>query len=91
MKAEDLKTKTTDELGKVMLDLKKEQFNLRFQLSQGQLAKTARVRGVRRDIARVQTFLNAKSETVKAGSKPKAEKKAAAPKAKKAAKKTDAA
>ena len=57
MKAEDLKGKTFDELSKMLLDLKKEQFNLRFQRSQGQLEKTDRVGKVRKDIARVKTFM----------------------------------
>lgn len=63
MKAEDLKTKTTDELAKSLMDLRKQQFNLRFQLSQGQLQNTAQIRAVRRDIARVKTILNQKSAT----------------------------
>ncbi|MBU0800531.1 MAG: 50S ribosomal protein L29 [Alphaproteobacteria bacterium] len=58
MKAEDFKAKTKDELVKLMLDLKKQQFNLRLQKSQGQASNTAQVRVIRRDLARVQTFLN---------------------------------
>ncbi len=57
MKAEDLRQKTEDELKDQLLDLKKEQFNLRFQSASGQLENTARVREVRRDIARVKTML----------------------------------
>ncbi|MCB9989872.1 MAG: 50S ribosomal protein L29 [Rhodospirillales bacterium] len=57
MKAEDLKGKTVDELQKTLLDLKKQQLNLRFQKSQGQLENTAKIRTVRRDIARVKTFM----------------------------------
>jgi len=57
MKAEDLRPRTTDELQAALLDLKKEQFNLRFQGATGQLENTARVRQVRRDIARVKTLL----------------------------------
>ncbi len=56
MKASDLKTKTTDELTDDLAALKKEQFNLRFQKASGQLEKTARIRQVRRDIARVKTI-----------------------------------
>ena len=56
-KAEDLRQKTDDELGDQLLDLKKEQFNLRFQAASGQLENTARVREVRRDIARIKTLL----------------------------------
>jgi large subunit ribosomal protein L29 len=55
MKAEDLRTKTLDQLGDDLASLKKEQFNLRFQTATGQLEKTARIREVRRDIARVKT------------------------------------
>ena len=57
MKAEDLRQKTEDELNDQLLDLKKEQFNLRFQSASGQLENTARVREVRRDIARIKTLL----------------------------------
>jgi large subunit ribosomal protein L29 len=56
MKAEDLRTKSTDELTDQLGSLKKEQFNLRFQRATGQLEKTARIREVRRDIARVKTI-----------------------------------
>jgi large subunit ribosomal protein L29 len=51
MKADDLRTKTADELNDQLLGLKKEQFNLRFQKASGQLENTARVRQVRRDTA----------------------------------------
>jgi large subunit ribosomal protein L29 len=61
MKAEDLRTKTPDQLKADLVSLKKEAFNLRFQQANGQLENTARVRAVRRDIARVQTFLNQKA------------------------------
>ena len=61
MKIDDLKTKSEDEL-KVELDsLKKEAFNLRFQQATGQLENTARVRQVRRSVARVKTILAEKS------------------------------
>ena len=60
MKIDDLKTKSEDEL-KVELDsLKKEAFNLRFQQATGQLENTARVRQVRRSVARVKTILSGK-------------------------------
>jgi len=57
MKAEELRTKTEDELKQSLLDLRKEAFNLRFQQASGQLENTARVRQVRRDIARIKTVL----------------------------------
>ena len=57
MKAVDLRTKSPDELKDSLMALKKEQFNLRFQKASGQLENTARVRQVRRDIARIKTLL----------------------------------
>ncbi len=58
MKSSELNGKSVDELNGMLLDLKKEQFNLRFQRATAQLENTARVRMVRRDIARIQTQLN---------------------------------
>ncbi len=58
MKAEELRGKTKDQLSDQLLDLRKEQFNLRFQRASGQLENTARVRKVRRDIARIKTVLS---------------------------------
>jgi large subunit ribosomal protein L29 len=52
MKASDLRAQTTDQLRDGLAQLKKEQFNLRFQKATGQLESTGRVREVRRDIAR---------------------------------------
>ena len=52
----DLKAMSDDQLDAEVLNLKKEQFNLRFQRATGQLENTARVRVVRRDIARVMTL-----------------------------------
>ena len=63
MKAQDIRSKTDDELKSQLGDLKKEAFNLRFQRAGGQLENTARVREVRRDIARVKTVLGEKSAT----------------------------
>ncbi|MBV5264066.1 50S ribosomal protein L29 [Pinisolibacter aquiterrae] len=60
MKIADIRTKTADELADELETLKKEQFNLRFQKATGQLENTARVRQVRRDIARIQTIIRAK-------------------------------
>ncbi len=62
MKAADLKTKTPDELRESLLELRKEQFNLRFQKASGQLENTARVRQVRRGIARIKTLLQSKQQ-----------------------------
>lgn len=63
MKAADLRTKTLDELTDNLRDLKKESLNLRFQKASGQLEATARIRTVRRDIARIRTVLNGKLRT----------------------------
>ena len=57
MAAETWRAKSDDELSSQLLDLKKEQFNLRFQRATGQLENTARVRQVRRDIARIKTVI----------------------------------
>ena len=56
-KAADIRTKTADERGAMLLDLRKEQFNLRFQRATGQTEGIGRVRQVRRDIARVKTIM----------------------------------
>jgi len=58
MKAEQFRTQTSDQLLVALSQLKKEQFNLRFQRATGQLEKTARVRQVRREVARIKTVLN---------------------------------
>jgi large subunit ribosomal protein L29 len=67
MKAVDVRVKTPDELKSQLGDLKKEQFNLRFQRASGQLENTARVREVRRDIARIKTILAEKANVKGAG------------------------
>jgi large subunit ribosomal protein L29 len=56
MKPEELRGMTPDQLDEQLANLKKEQFNLRFQRATGQLENTARVRAVRRDIARIKTM-----------------------------------
>jgi len=61
MKAGEVRDMTVDELEDKLLQLKKEQFNLRFQKASGQLEKTTRVSEVRKDIARVKTILGEKS------------------------------
>ncbi len=62
MKPGEVRDLTTDELNDKLLQLKKEQFNLRFQRASGQLEKTARVREVRKDIARIKTVLGERRE-----------------------------
>ena len=56
-RATDVRAKTPDELATMLLDLRKEQFNLRFQRATGQTEGIGRVKQVRRDIARVKTIL----------------------------------
>jgi large subunit ribosomal protein L29 len=65
LKPEDLRTKSPDELTDQLALLKKEQFNLRFQRATGQLEKTARIREVRRDIARIKTVAAQKRAAAK--------------------------
>jgi large subunit ribosomal protein L29 len=62
LKIADARTKTDDQLRDALVGLKKEQFNLRFQRATGQLENTARVRQVRRDIARIQTVLQGRGQ-----------------------------
>ena len=57
IKATEIRTKTPDQLKDRLVELKKEQFNLRFQRASGQLENTARVRTVRREIAAIKTVL----------------------------------
>ena len=61
MKAAEVRAKTPDELKTMLLDLRKEQFNLRFQRATGQLEATGRIKQVRRDIARVRTIMKEKA------------------------------
>ena len=57
VKAEALRAKTADELKNQLVDLKKEQFNLRFQAAGGQVENPTRAKIVRREIARIKTVL----------------------------------
>ncbi len=63
--ATEFRGMSVDQLGDELIKLKKEQFNLRFQKATGQLEKTARVRTVRRSIARINTILSEKAQTKK--------------------------
>jgi len=65
---DDIKVKTDDQLQQELIDLKREQFNLRFQAATNQLEKPSRVRVVRRTIARIQTVQNqrARADAAKA-------------------------
>ena len=61
MNAQELSTKTPDQLRDSLVALKREAFNLRFQQATGQLENTSRMRAVRRDVARIKTVLNQKA------------------------------
>lgn len=61
MDANELREKTPDQLREELTTLKKEAFNLRFQQATGQMENTARMRDVRRSVARVNTILNEKA------------------------------
>jgi large subunit ribosomal protein L29 len=56
-RTDDFRAKSADELGTQLSNMKKEQFNLRFQRANGQVENTGRIRTLRRDIARIQTVL----------------------------------
>jgi large subunit ribosomal protein L29 len=58
MKVNELRQKTKDELGSMLLELSREQFNLKMQKGTGQLSKPDQVKKVRRDVARIHTILN---------------------------------
>src|ERR1051325_7136340 len=73
MKPDDLRAMTVDQMDDEVLKLKKERFNLRFQKATGQLENTARVRQVRRDVARLKTIAAQK----RVGAEPKVEAKTA--------------
>lgn len=60
-KIADVRAKSADELEGMLVDLRKEQFNLRFQRATGQLEATGRIKEVRRDIARVKTIIGERS------------------------------
>ena len=61
MKAQELRDKTPEQLREQLVALKKEAFNLRFQQATGQIESTARMRSVRKDVARVLTVMNQKA------------------------------
>ncbi|MBW6401721.1 50S ribosomal protein L29 [Roseomonas sp. HJA6] len=59
----DIRAKSADELNTMLLDLRKEQFNLRFQRATGQLEALSRIKQVRRDIARVKTIIGERAQS----------------------------
>jgi large subunit ribosomal protein L29 len=74
MKIGDVRAMTPDEVEDKILELKKEQFNLRFQRATGQLESTSRVRAVRRDIAKLLTIASERRMGKTIAAKPSAEK-----------------
>jgi large subunit ribosomal protein L29 len=65
-KTDDFRAKSADELGTQLSNMKKEQFNLRFQRANGQVDNTGRIRTLRRDIARIQTVLTEQQRAAQA-------------------------
>ena len=66
MKAGELRKKSSEELNSLMLELHREQFNLRMQKGTGQLGKPSRIKEVRREIARIKTLLTEKGKSEQA-------------------------
>jgi large subunit ribosomal protein L29 len=66
MKASEFRAMSPDQLDEQIVKLKKEQFNLRFQVATNQLENTARIRQVRRDIAKLKTIARQKATAAKA-------------------------
>jgi len=69
VKIKDLNTRTDDQLSEQLGELKREQFNLRFQAATNQLEKPSRVREVRRTIARIKTLQNARAQSAESSDK----------------------
>jgi large subunit ribosomal protein L29 len=65
-KPADLRAKSPDELKDMLIALRREQFNLRFQRATGQLESTNRIRAIRRDIARIKTILGQRASAAPA-------------------------
>ena len=68
-KTKDLRPQTDDQIATALGELKREQFNLRFQAATGQMEKPSRVREVRRTIARIKTLQNQRAATAAEGAK----------------------
>ena len=69
MKTKDLQVQTDDQIAGALAEMKREQFNLRFQAATGQLEKPSRVREVRRTIAKIKTLQNQRAATTAEGAK----------------------
>ena len=65
--AEDLRAKTDDQLAGELVELKREQFNLRFQAATNQIERPARIREVRRQIARIKTLQGERAKAAQPG------------------------
>ena len=65
-KTEDLRARSDDQLTAELVDLKREAFNLRFQAATNQLERPARIKEVRRDIARIKTLQTERTQSAKA-------------------------
>jgi large subunit ribosomal protein L29 len=68
-KIDELKSRTDDQLVEQLAELKREQFNLRFQAATNQLEKPSRIREVRRSIARIRTLQNQRAQAAPAAGK----------------------
>lgn len=62
-KATELRAKSADELKEMLVDLRKEEFDLRMQRGTGQISNTAQFKKIRRDVARIKTVLNEQAKT----------------------------
>ena len=71
MNTQDLRNQTDDQLVEQLAELKREQFNLRFQAATNQIEKPSRVREVRRTIARIRTLQNERARTAEAATSAK--------------------
>lgn len=69
MKAEEIRAMSEDQIKDKLLDLRKEQMNLRFQTATGQVEKTHRAREIRRDVARLKTITTQRAQEAAAGGK----------------------
>ena len=70
-KVEDLRTKTDDQLSEQLVELKREQFNLRFQSATNQLERPARIKEVRREIARIKTLQGERTKSAQSAAEAK--------------------
>lgn len=67
MKAQELREKSDEELNKLLLEMRQEQFNMRMQNGSGQPPRSSQIKSVRRDIARIKTILGQKNTQANLG------------------------